>query len=81
MFLHKNLSRVELHKKIRRNEISFGGNLKLKIYGKLDCRSGKRMNKQNRIFFVSEKEAQLTGYRPCGICLKKAYKKWKDGTF
>ena len=79
MFLHKNLIRGELHRKIRRNEISFGGNLKLKIYGKLDCRSGKRLNKQNRTFFVSENEAQLMGYRPCGICMKESYKKWKDG--
>ena len=38
-------------------QIIFAGNKKLKIYGKLNCTSGKRMKKENRIFFSSEKEA------------------------
>jgi methylphosphotriester-DNA--protein-cysteine methyltransferase len=56
---------------IRKGEIPFAGNLKLKIYGKLNCRSGKRMKKENRVFFASEKEAIASGFRPCGHCLKK----------
>lgn len=60
-------------------EIQFGGNAKLKIYGALNCTSGRRMKVENRVFFISEAEARESGYRPCGHCMKQAYKKWKDG--
>jgi len=60
-----------------KHEITFAGNLKLKIYGRLDCASGKRMKVQNRVFFSSENEAIDLGYRPCGHCMSGAYKKWK----
>lgn len=56
---------------IRSGEIQFAGNRKLKIYGRLDCWSGKRMKKENRVFFLNEKEALEHGYRPCGHCIKK----------
>lgn len=56
-----------------------GGNLKLKIYGKLNCKSGKRMKKQNRVFFSSEEEAIEHNFRPCGHCMKSKYKTWKNG--
>jgi len=59
------------------NEITFAGNLKLKIYGTLDCTSGKRMKVQNRVFFSAGAEAIDLGYRPCGHCMPGAYKKWK----
>ncbi len=59
-----------------KNEIAFAGNLKLKIYGTLDCSSGKRMKVQNRIFFNSAAEAVESGYRPCGHCMRNAYKQW-----
>lgn len=58
----------------------FAGNRHLKIYGTLHCKSGKRMKKENRVFFQSEKEAMEAGYRPCGHCMNSAYKKWKDGS-
>jgi len=79
MIKHSNITTIELHKKIREKIISFAGNEKLKIYGKLNCNSGKRMKKQNRVFFTSTKEATLLGYRPCGHCMRDEYKKWKDG--
>jgi methylphosphotriester-DNA--protein-cysteine methyltransferase len=79
MIEHNELSDKDLRSKIRKNEIRFGGNQKLKIYGLLNCTSGKRMKKENRVFFISEKEAQQNNYRPCGHCMKAAYKKWKDG--
>jgi methylphosphotriester-DNA--protein-cysteine methyltransferase len=60
-----------------KHEITYAGNLKLKIYGTLDCSSGKRMKVQNRVFFSSEAEAIDLGYRPCGHCMPGAYKKWK----
>ena len=79
MIKHSNITTIELHKKIREKIISFAGNEKLKINGKLNCNSGKRMKKQNRVFFTSAKEATLLGYRPCGHCMRDEYKKWKDG--
>ncbi|MFC3363543.1 Ada metal-binding domain-containing protein [Pedobacter fastidiosus] len=66
----------ELRKQIKNNEICFGGNSRLKIYGKLNCKSGKRMKMENRVFFKSEKEALENGFRPCGNCLNKKYKEW-----
>jgi methylphosphotriester-DNA--protein-cysteine methyltransferase len=53
------------------------GNQRLKIYGTLACSSGKRMKKENRIFFKSEEEAIQAGYRPCGHCLNEKYLVWK----
>jgi methylphosphotriester-DNA--protein-cysteine methyltransferase len=76
---HKNIGEKELRNRIRRQEITLGGNDKLKIYGQLKCASGKRLKKENRVFFRSEKEARAQGFRPCGHCLPNDYKKWKDG--
>jgi ribosomal protein L32 len=79
MIQHNELSDKELRSKIRKNEIRSGGSQKLKIDGLLSCNSGKRMKRKNRVFFISEKEARENNYRPCGHCMKTAYKKWKDG--
>lgn len=80
MWRHRELESVELHQKLKQYEILFAGNTQLKIYGRLTCSSGKRMLKRNRVFFVDEQEAIAQGYRPCGHCMKQAYKKWKDAT-
>jgi len=37
------------------------------------------MKRENRVFFISKKEATDNGYRPCGHCMKDIYQKWKDG--
>ena len=79
MILHNEISDSDLRKKIRRHLISFAGNFNLKIYGKLNCRSGKRMKKGNRLFFHSANEAEQNGFRPCGHCMINEYKKWKNG--
>lgn len=76
MILHKETSPHELKLKIRDMSIQFGGNKNLKIYGTLDCPSGKRMKRENRVFFQNEKDAQNEGYRPCGHCMKDKYKEW-----
>lgn len=68
-----------LRKQIRNQEICLGGNFRLKIYGTLNCGSGKRMKAENRVFFSSEEEAIANAFRPCGNCMKNAYKKWKNG--
>lgn len=78
MIKYSEIRNAELYNKIRRKEISFGGNIKLKIYGTLQCRSGKRMKRENRVFFSSESEAIEKGYRPCGHCMMNEYKTWTN---
>jgi len=83
MILHNDIAENDFERKqklkmfIQQKEIVFGGNIKLKIYGTLDCKSGKRMKMKNRIFFKSEEEAIALGYRPCGHCMKNKYEIWK----
>jgi len=76
MVKHIEISDSDLRSKIKQKVICFGGNRKLKIYGTLQCKSGKRMKRENRVFFVSEKEAIKNDFRPCGNCMKTEYKKW-----
>jgi methylphosphotriester-DNA--protein-cysteine methyltransferase len=79
MIQHSELSKQELMSLIRNGKIVLGGNKQLKIYGSLSCKSGKRMKKENRVFFSSEDEAISHGYRPCGQCMKTEYQSWKQG--
>ncbi len=76
MIKHLDINDFDLRRKIKLSEICFGGNKKLKIYGTLQCKSGKRLKKENRVFFASENEAIENGFRPCGHCMKTKYKKW-----
>ena len=62
---------------INTDEISLGGNLKLEIYGTLNCASGKRMKTENRVFFKNENQAIAEGFRPCGHCMREKYLIWK----
>lgn len=39
-----------------------------KIFGRLDCKSGLRMKKENRVFFLTYQDAVDSGYRPCKNC-------------
>ena len=60
-----------------------GGHRKLKIYGRLDCPSALRyiakgQYVQYRVFFEDEETAIAARYRPCGVCMKEDYKKWKN---
>jgi methylphosphotriester-DNA--protein-cysteine methyltransferase len=70
----------ELINAIKSKQVTFGGNTQLKIYGTLTCKSGKRMKKSNRVFFVDELEAISFGYRPCGHCIREKYQIWKTNT-
>ncbi|MFD2288744.1 metal-binding protein [Pedobacter petrophilus] len=76
MINHHELSAANLAGKIKNKEICFGGNIKLKIYGSLQCKSGKSMKRENRVFFKSEQDAIDAGFRPCAHCLFTTYKKW-----
>lgn len=77
MIRHVEIDPLALHALITSQQIRYGGNQHLKIYGTLKCASGKRMNKQNRVFFKDEAEAVAQGYRPCGHCLRQAYRVWR----
>lgn len=68
---------LEVRNKIRKQEIQIGGHAPKKIYGTLHCASGKQMKIHNRVFFVSVKDAQANGYRPCGNCMRAEYNRWK----
>ena len=39
-----------------------------KIFGTLDCKSGKRMKKENSVFFHTLEDAVKQNYRPCKNC-------------
>ena len=77
MIHHVSINPQLLIRKIKNREVAFAGNKKLKIYGALSCSSGKRMKKENLVFFSSEQEALYNGYRPCGHCMIDQYKIWK----
>ncbi len=79
MITHLELKNKILTSLIKERNIQFGGNTKLKIYGTLHCKSGKRMKQENRVFFSSIEEAKDQGFRPCGHCMKNDYLKWKNG--
>lgn len=79
MILHSKISDSDLRMKIKQKKIRFGGNKKLNIYGLLNCKSGKRMKRKNRVFFASIFDAEQNQFRPCGHCMKTEYKKWKNG--
>jgi methylphosphotriester-DNA--protein-cysteine methyltransferase len=82
MISHLKISEKELRSQIKNKEITFGGNRNLKIYGKLNCKSGKRMKIQNRVFFKTETDALKFGFRPCGHCMREEYLVWKtDSSF
>ena len=60
----------------------FGGHRKLKIYGRLDCKSAARylakgQYARHRVFFADEETAKAAGYRPCARCMKAEYDQWK----
>jgi methylphosphotriester-DNA--protein-cysteine methyltransferase len=77
MINHTTIDRENLLKKIKDQRIRYAGNARLKIFGRLNCKSGKRMKKQHRVFFETETEAISFGFRPCGHCMPGEYKKWK----
>jgi methylphosphotriester-DNA--protein-cysteine methyltransferase len=64
----------------------FGGNKRGRIYGRLDCPSALRAIKrgrtyqQHRVFFADEASAIAAGFRPCGTCMRDAYKKWREAS-
>ncbi len=78
MINHIEISGYELRGKIRREKIRLAGNKKLRIFGLLNCGSGKRMKASNRAFFATTEEAIKHRYRPCGHCMRDEYLRWKN---
>lgn len=76
MIRHCDIDDAELRIMLNDKSIQFAGHRRLKIYGTLHCKSGKRMGRQQRVFFASEDEAVGSGYRPCAHCIKDAYTRW-----
>lgn len=67
---------------LSRNKGTLGGHRRLKIYGRLDCPSALRhiaagKYVKHRVFFADEAVAVAAGYRPCGICMREQYARWK----
>lgn len=73
MYKHTDLPDQVLVRMIKHHEIRYAGNARLKIFGHLHCKSGKRMKKENRVFFKTETEAFAYGFRPCGHCMRDRY--------
>ena len=76
-FENNEKGKLQLRNLIATGKITLGGNLSLKIYGTLKCRSGKRLKRTNRVFFESEEEAIASGFRPCGNCMREKHTKIK----
>jgi hypothetical protein len=80
MFRHHDLDDETLRVLIRRGVITLAGYAPGRIYGLLSCPSGRRMRRDNRVFFADGAEALALGFRPCGRCLPRAYAAWKATT-
>lgn len=78
MIYHRDVSDRDLRLLLMKGKVRWAGNARLMIYGRLDCSAGKRMQRANRVFFTSESEAIAAGYRPCGVCMRKEYRVWKQ---
>ena len=77
MIRHEAIDDDDLRRLIVAGHIRYGGNRRLRIYGRLDCPSGKRMKRTSHVFFGDAAEAQEAGFRPCGHCLRDDYARWK----
>lgn len=78
MYHHEHLTSQEFLSLFRAGKIMFAGYKRRKIFGTLKCKSGKRMQVKNRVFFSSVEEAIQCGYRPCARCLPSKYRVWKE---
>lgn len=78
MIAHTDVSREQLRDMLQSGQLTLAGNRKLRIYGLLTCASGKRMKKENRVFFHDARQAEEEGFRPCGHCMPAGYNRWKS---
>jgi methylphosphotriester-DNA--protein-cysteine methyltransferase len=62
-----------------------GGHAGTKVYGRLDCPVALSLLRRgfvprHRVFFADEATAVAAGFRPCGACLRQAYRAWKQSS-
>lgn len=62
---------------------SLGGHRGSRIYGRLGCPGARRAIARggyltSRVFFLEEPAAIAAGFRPCWLCLREAYARWKQ---
>jgi signal transduction histidine kinase len=46
----------------------FIGSKKNKVFHRNDCRIGKRISKDNKVYFENKSDALSSGYKPCKVC-------------
>jgi methylphosphotriester-DNA--protein-cysteine methyltransferase len=61
---------------------TLGGHRRSGIYGRLDCPAALRAIARggyiaNRVFFLDEPAAIAAGFRPCWLCQRDGYRRWK----
>ena len=61
----------------------WGGHRRSKIYGRLDCPAAARAIARggyvsHRVFFADEATAVAAGFRPCAVCCRDRYQRWKS---
>ncbi len=61
---------------------TLGGHRRSRIYGRLDCPGAARAIARggyvkHRVFFLDEPAAIAAGYRPCWLCMREEYRRWK----
>jgi Metal binding domain of Ada len=61
---------------------TLGGHRRNRIYGRLDCPGALRWIARghyvrHRVFFADEATAAAAGYRPCAVCLRQEYRRWR----
>jgi methylphosphotriester-DNA--protein-cysteine methyltransferase len=62
---------------------TLGAHRRTRVYGRLDCPVALSLIargydlRRNRVFFADEATAVAAGYRPCGACMRDAYRRWK----
>jgi hypothetical protein len=76
---------MKLYKLLRRGKQivtllpgQYAGNKKTKIFGRLDCESGKLTSKEDRVFFSTWKNAIRSGYRSCEKCKPNQMDKYPE---
>lgn len=62
---------------------TLGGHRRSRIYGRLDCPGALRAIARggyvaHRVFFLDEPAAIAAGFRPCWLCLREPYQRWKQ---
>jgi hypothetical protein len=63
---------------------TLGGNRRSRLYGRLDCPSALGVLARGgpyasgRVFFADEASAVAAGFRPCAVCMRAAYRSWRE---